>query len=241
VPANSSIPITLKYRGVSDFHGRNAIDVYVLAPNDASALNNHTVVYYEVGQPTDLAIAAASASVTGTVGTAFNFPRITITNGNATAFQPEFEFSVPDFVSVANISAAGAVCSGTSLLRCDFPSLPAGGSIIIDISLNALAVGSQSPSVRVTSASDNHVDNDAIAIDVRVDAAGASPPPQPPPVTPPSSGGSSGGGGGGGGGSLEWPALLALGALVGVRHSRRRPHPGRSRLCRAQNRCGLRH
>jgi len=250
LPANSSIPVTVKYHAVSDAHGRNVLEVTAFATNEADWVNNHTFVYYEVGQPADLSLKLAnSADINVAPGATFSYPQITITNTSATstAYQPVFDFEIPSFTSVSTISAGGAVCSGTFVLRCNFPSLPPGGSIVIDVTLTANTTGSQIVTSHVMSQSDTNNDNDWGDVNLRVSDTPIVPPvtpPTPPPTPPPSTGGGSSGGssgGGGGGGALEWQSLVALALLLAARQRRRTAPVGESYLRRPQQRCGLRH
>jgi hypothetical protein len=212
VPANASIPITVRYRGLQDYHQNNSVlEVSAITSNDVSYVNNHTHSEWEVGAPTDLAIATATPSATAAVGGTLVFPQITITNGASSAFEPLVEITIPDFLSIGTISAGNAICSGTSLLQCRYGTLAPGVSVAINLSLNALAVGSQSISVRVTSSSDNNNSNDAIAVNLTVSSAVVTPPVTPPGPTPkPSSGG----------GRFEWLVLGFL-ALLSANRARR--------------------
>ncbi len=246
LPANSAIPVTVKYHALTDVHGRNVLEVTAFATNEADWVNNHTFVYYEVGQPADLSLSlASSADINVTPGSTFNYPRITITNtsATATAYQPVFDFEIPPFVTVTTVSAASAVCSGTLLLRCNFPSLAPGGTIVIDLTLNAVTTGSQIVTSHVMSQSDTNNNNDWGDVNLLVSNTAVTPPP--PPTPPPSTGGgssgSSGSSGGGGGGAFEWPALLALALLLAWRQGRSPPVADERRLCRPPKRCGLRH
>ena len=211
VPANASIPITVRYRGLQDYHQNNSVlEVSAITPNDVSYANNHTHSEWEVGSPTDLAIATATPSATATVGGTLAFPQITITNGVSSAFEPLVEIAIPDFLSIGTISASSATCTGTSLLQCRYGTLAPGATVAINLSLNALTAGSQSVSVRVTSSSDNNSSNDAIAVNLTVSSAAVTPP-----VTPPASKPS-----GGGGGRFEWLSLGLL-ALLSANRARR--------------------
>jgi hypothetical protein len=218
VPANASIPITVRYRGMQDYHQNNSVlEAAVFTSNDVNYENNHTRAEWEVGTPTDLAIATATHSATATVGGTLAFPQITITNGASSAFEPLVEITIPSFLSIGTISASNAICTGTSLLQCRYGTLAPGASVTITLSLNALAVGSQSVPVRVTSSSDNNSSNDAIAVDLTVSSAAVTPPVTPPAPSP--------SGGGGGGGRFEWLALGFLALLSANRTRRLRRQP----------------
>lgn len=215
VPANASIPITVRYRGQQDYHQNNSVlEVSAITSNDVDYMNNHTHSEWEVGSPTDLAIATATPSATATVGGTLTFPQITITNGVSSAFEPLVEITIPTFLSVGTVSASNAICTGTSLLQCRLGTLAPGASATIALTLNALATGSQSVTARVTSSSDNNSSNDAIAVDLTVSSVAVPPPP---PVTPPTTPSS----GGGGGGRFEWLSLAVL-ALLSHRRANRR-------------------
>lgn len=118
-------------------------------------------------------------------------------------------------VTAASADAGGACTVSSTRAQCAFTAFPAGTQATMTVTINATSAGSVNASGRVVvEAIDPNVDNDTVAAVTAVIA--------PPP--PPSSGGS---GGGKGGGSLDWLALLSLGALALLRLGRAWHEPAR--------------
>jgi hypothetical protein len=106
-----------------------------------------------------------------------------------------------------SVSAANAICSGTTLLRCDFAALEANSTSTVNISVRAGARGRYASSLKLTSINDTNPANDSRQVMFEISAAAT-------PAAPAT---------GGGGGRFEWLSLLLL-ALVKWGHS---PFPGK--------------
>ena len=74
--------------------------------------------------PTDLELRVGG-SVGGSSRRTLDFPPISVVNGAEKAFGARLEVTLPAEVSLVSVSAANAICSGTTVLRCDFDELEA--------------------------------------------------------------------------------------------------------------------
>jgi hypothetical protein len=211
LPANASVPVTVTYRTLEA--GEGYLRLTVSTARDSDFANNVRQARFRTMQLTDVQLQASpNEPVAGEIGATFFLPLITVSNSAAYAFDTVVEIPLPTFVQVAVISSNGS-CSGTTLLRCSFPGIPAGTSASVSIRVTGLAAGSFTSNVRLTAANDSTSGNNAASVTINVTA--------PPPVTPPASGGSSGGGKSGGGGSLEWSGLALLALLAAMATARR--------------------
>src|SRR5262249_31128728 len=95
-------------------------------------------------------------------------------------------------------SAADALCSGTTVMRCDFKALEANSVTTVNISVRAIASGSYMSALKLTSINDMNPANDAREVKIEVTAAAKD----------------SHASGGGGGGRFEWLSLVLLAWLV---------------------------
>ena len=236
LPANSSIPVRAIFRAISGEGNPYAVlDVY--PDRDSDSANNHLAIpIYTLGM-SDIRISAAQASVTAVNGTSLQFPRITVTNGSATARDITVEIPLPPFVTVNAVSASfGGICTGTSTLQCSLYPVSPNNTREIDITLNTTGTGTFTSNLTVRATNDSTANNNAASVEITVTAPSAPPPPPASGGGGGSSGGGSSGGGGGGGGSLDWLVLALLGGLVWRRT------PSRRQVSRsARNWLGMRH
>jgi hypothetical protein len=202
LPANAGESVSVTYR-VAD--GSWTVDpvVSITTAGDVVSSNNSLTARVETFGSTDLELRVAT-TMAGPKSTELSFPAIEMVNGGNKAIAPRLEVTLPPQVTVVDVSAADAVCTGTTVLTCEFDTLEPFARASVNLSVRASADGSFTSNVRVTSANDNNTTNDTR--EVAVEIASVS-------VTP-VSGGS---GGGGGGGRMEWLALAFLALLIGVR------------------------
>jgi hypothetical protein len=188
--------------GISDF-----VFVTVGAPGDNDGSNNARNVPVQAVEAGDLQVTSAASTVTGTVGSNFSFPRISIRRAGP-AVGGHVEITLPAFVALNSMSASISNCVGTTTLQCDLPSgWPESEPLEIDLTLSPAAAGTFTSTIRVTSTNDTNATNDQVTVAMTVNPVVTTPPPS-------SGGGGSGSAGGGGGGSLEWVSLVLLGAIA---------------------------
>jgi hypothetical protein len=145
----------------------------------------------------DLRVGALSP---GFRNATLTFPEITVVNGNDRAFGARLEVSLPAQVTLLGVSASNAICSGTTVLRCDFSELEAGSVSTVSITVHANEAGSFSSALRLTSVNDSNAANDSKDLAIQVNE-----------VTNASSTT------GKGGGRFEWLGLALLALLVALR------------------------
>ncbi len=212
VPANSSIPVTLRYRALQELAQPSGVfEISALVDSDVNYVNNHTHAQFAVVSATDIRLATASSTATAVVGRTLTLPAITITNGNGTALEPVVEVTLPGIVGFGGVSAANAICTGTTIVQCTYSSLAPGASTTINLTLNAATVGTGSVNATVRASNDTNAANNAAAINLTVTAATSA-------ANPPAGGAA----GSGGGGRFEWPALFLLGLLLLLRQAAER-------------------
>jgi hypothetical protein len=201
LPAFSSNTVQVTYRaadGAAVVHPA----VRVSTPGDVVSGNDVLSARIETFGATDLELRVGG-SMTGPAGTTLVFPSIDLINGGSKAIAPRLEVTLPAQLSVVDVSAANAVCSGTTTLTCEFATLESMSTATVSLSVRSSASGRFVSTVRVRSANDTNPANDSR--EVVVEIAGNSE------VT--ASERSSGGGG-----RMEWLALLFL-ALIKWGHS----------------------
>jgi hypothetical protein len=224
LPANSTFPVTVRYRALATSpFGQFAISAFTNTDSDRS--NDSVFVDYLIVGPTEVQLAVAQLSVTGTAGVGLRLPLVVVTNGAQAALDVVVQIPLPPFTTINSVSST-AICSGTTTLSCHFSSIPALSQGTIDVQLFTSASGTFTSNITMTALNDSSAVNNDASIAIRVTS----------PSPPSSGGGSSGGGGGGGGGSTDWLVLALLSLLALARA------PGYKRpLCRIRDSCGLRH
>ncbi len=149
---------------------------------------------------TDLELRVG-APVAGFRNSTLALPEISVINGNETAYGTRLEVTLPAQVTLADVSAANAICSGTSVLTCDFSELDAGSISTVNVTVHANEAGTFTSALRLTSANDSNAANDSKDLAIQVnDVTNASS------TT-----------GGKGGGRFEWLGLALLALLVARR------------------------
>ena len=205
LPADSQLTVTVAWR--ADHACDQDVAVSVNTPGDVVVSNNQVIAHAQVLAPTDLDLRVASAA-SGTSGATLAFPPISIVNNGDKAFGAKLEITLPAEVSLVNISAANAICSGTDVLRCDFSELEANSTSTVNLSVRANARGSYSSALKLTSINDTNPANDSASVAFSIASSST--------VSEAKTSG------GGGGGRFEWLGLAVLLALVTLRQFARR-------------------
>ncbi len=213
----SALPAASEFEVVVSWHAEDTAEtevaVGVVTFGDVAMTNNIVRGRAEVMGPTDLELRVDPAA-NGATGSTVDFPKITVANGAEKAFGTKLEVTLPGGMTLVSISAANAICSGTSLLQCEFGELDANSTTTVHVSVRANQRGNHVSSLKLTAVNDTNPANDQRDVAFEItgqDVAAAS-----------------SGGGGGGGGSFEWLTLLLLGVGLSVcvrERTRRRPQP----------------
>ena len=198
--AGAQVAVTVAWR--AEHACDQDVAVGVSTAGDVVAVNNEVRGRAEVMAPTDLDLRVAN-SVGGSTGATLDFPPISVINGGEKAFGARLEVTLPAEVSLINVSAANAICSGTTVLSCDFAELEANSTSTVNLSVRAGTRGSYSSALKISSINDTNPANDAR--NVAFEIAGSSPA-----VAEAKSAG-------GGGGRFEWLGLALLAALTWCR------------------------
>ena len=202
VPANGTATVTLRLRGdnvASVVLGVNATGTGDNDPGDGRS--SGSIVVDARG---NVAVQSAAANASATVGTAFEYPRITITAITATD-DVRVGITVPAAFSIDSATADNAPCSvNAGSVSCSFGTLDAGASRGISIQLRPNQSGRFAVSVNATAVDDSDTSNNSGSVSITVTKAASS------------------GGGGGGGGALDRESLLMLLLLAPAVARRRR-------------------
>jgi hypothetical protein len=211
LPANASVPVTVTYRAAEGAWQVEPV-VSVSTPGDVANGNNLVSAKIETFGSTDMELRVG-ATVSGQRSATLSFPDIELVNGAGKAIAPRVEVTLPAQITVVDVSATGAVCSGTTTLRCDFNNFDALASAHINLSVRASSEGRFTSTVRVFAANDNNAANDSREVTFEIAAA---------PAVASNATVSGGGGSGGGGGRFEWLvlAMLAFAVIRKVRIAR---------------------
>jgi hypothetical protein len=199
LPAGASVNVSVTYRAMD---GSWVVDpvVSINTPGDVAPANNALTARVETLGNTDIELRV-SGSVGGPRSTSLSFPLIELVNGENKAKTPRLEVTLPEGVTVADVSASEGICTGTTSLRCDFDSLEPFARASVSLTVRAANNGNFKSSVKVVAVNDTNAANDTREVALEISGATVS--------------ASNGPGGGGGGGSLEWVGLAVLMVLVG--------------------------
>ena len=171
------------------------VAVAVSTAGDVVPSNNEVRGRAEVMAPTDLELRVAT-NVDGSAGSTLDFPPISVVNGAEKAVGARLEVTLPAEVTLVSISAVNAICSGTSVLRCDFGELEANSTATVNLAVRPAARGSYSSALKLSAMNDTNAANDSRNVAVQVSSGGSS--------------GVAAARTGGGGGSFEWLGLALL-------------------------------
>jgi hypothetical protein len=196
LPAGSEAKVTVSWLGENPAEAE--VIVGVSTTGDVAMGNNIVRGRAEVMGPTDMELRVDTA-LNGATGTTLDFPPITVANGAEKAFGTRLEVTLPSGVTLVSMSAAHAICSGTSVLQCDFGELAANSSSIVHISVRASQRGSHLSALKLTALNDTNPSNDEREVAIQITG---------------STGVAAASSGGGGGGSFEWLSLALLAWLV---------------------------
>ena len=200
--AGAQVSVTVVWR--ADQACDQDVAVGVSTAGDVVASNNEVRGRAEVMAPTDLELRVA-ANVDGSAGSTLDFPPISVVNGAQKAVGARLEVTLPAEVSLVSISAANAICSGTTVLRCDFAELEANSTSTVNLAVRPGAHGSYSSALKLSALNDTNAANDSRNVAFQISSSG-------------NGGVAAAKAGGGGGGSFEWLGLALL-ALIKWGHS----------------------
>jgi len=178
--------------------------VGVSTTGDVSSDNDAVRTRIETYGLTDLELRVGAAT-SGYRNATVALPEITVVNGNDKAFGARLAVTLPTGVTLASVSAANAICTGTAVLTCDFSELAAGSVTTVNVNVLASATGTFTAPLKLTANNDANDSNDSKDASLQ--------------ITEPVNSAQTAGGGSkssGGGGRFEWLALAFL-ALVVVR------------------------
>ena len=203
LPAHASVPVSVTWRADA---GSWLVEpaVGVATPGDVASANNTLSERVETVGSTDVELRVAD-SLGGARATPLSFPVIELVNGDSKAITPRLEVILPPEITVVEVSANDAMCSGTTTLRCDFNTLAPQARASVTLSVRASANGNFASQVRVVTINDNNPANDSREVQLQISGGNTAA------VDAPASGG---------GGRIEWLALLLL-ALIKWGHSPR--------------------
>jgi hypothetical protein len=198
LPAYSNITVTVTYRAAEGTYAGD-LAVYVSTSGDVVSANNAESAHVETRGMTDLELRVAP-TLSGPRSSTLSFPLISVLNGAEKAFDTRLEVTLPAEVTLVSVSASNAICSGTSVVTCDFAELDPLATATVALSVRGATAGTFLSKLKLTASNDNNASNDSR--EVAVEIAGGEP------------AGVDEGRKAGGGGSMEWLALALLGALV---------------------------
>lgn len=206
---------SVTFRVLAPSAGAPAVQLRVLANNDALASNNTRSLILRVSQGADLALTGTLDRSAAVVGENLSAVFTLQNGGPADVTDARLSITLPAGLTLVQQTAEGVVCAVvTAGLTCGPQPLAAGGTLRATLTLRAdtpgsVTIGSQaSASTPEVQPADNQLQQT-----VTVNAV-------PAPAGPGSSGGGSGGGGGGALSGLSLGVLGALCALHAVRRQR---------------------
>ncbi|HEU4692464.1 MAG TPA: hypothetical protein VFS23_29080, partial [Vicinamibacterales bacterium] len=209
IPASSTRAVAVTWQADAGFDGN--VSVSVSTTGDVMPANNFVMGRAEVLGATDLELRVAAAA-TGATGGTLEFPPISVVNGAQKAIDTRLEVTLPVEVALVNVSAANAICSGTTVLHCDFDELAPNSTSTVNISVRASTRGNYVSTLKLTSLNDTNSGNDSRQVAFEISGSSG--------VASASRDGA--GSGGGGGGSFEWLSLLLLAGLLPLQFAGRR-------------------
>src|SRR6185503_4784515 len=130
--ADAAVSVTVTWKAEESASICN-VSVGVSTVGDVSSGNDTVRARVAAHGMTDLDLRIG-APVTGFRNTTVAFPAITVVNGNDKAFGARLAVTLPAGVTLASVSAANAICSGTTVLNCDFADLEAGTVSTVNLS-----------------------------------------------------------------------------------------------------------
>jgi len=208
VAANGAATVTLRLRGESATSV--ALSIRATGSGDIDPGDGLGAATLVVDAQGNVSVQSAAASVTATVGSAFDYPRITV-NALARTDDVRVGLTIPAAFSIDSATADSAPCSvNAGSIDCSFGTLEAGSSRGINVRLRPNQSGAYSTQVTATAAYDSDTSNNSANISITVSRAASRV------------------GGGGGGGAFDPQAALMLLLLAPAALRRRRTDPGRT-------------
>ena len=123
------------------------VSVDVMTTGDVAMGNNIVRGHAEIMGATDLELRVAPAA-SGTAGATFDFPAISVLNGAEKAFATRLEVTLPAEVTLVSLSASNAICSGSTVLRCEFDEIDAHGTATLNLTVRASQRGTHMSSAQ---------------------------------------------------------------------------------------------
>jgi hypothetical protein len=210
--AGATVSVTVAWR--ADHACDQDVAVSVTTAGDVVPSNNEVRGRATVMAATDLELRVAG-NLDGATGTTLDFPPISVVNGAEKALGARLEIALPAEVALVNVSAANAICSGTTVLSCEFAELEANSTSTVNLTVRASTRGNFSSALKLTSLNDTNPSNDNRNVAFRITASSPGPAMAAAKT-------------GGGGGRFEWLALGLLAIIAARRITARqngvRPH-----------------
>jgi len=200
--ANASVTVDVTWRAEQSAAATD-LSVAVSTAGDVSVANDVVRRRVQTVGMTDLELRVGAA-VSGFRNTTVSLPEISVVNGNDKAVGTTLQVTLPAGVTLASVSAANAICSGTTVLRCDFDDLDAGSISTVNVSVRADAAGTLTSKLQLSATNDSNAANDTKEAALQIaEVTNATQ--------------TAGSAGKGGGGRFEWLTLVVLLLVVGSR------------------------
>jgi hypothetical protein len=207
LPANTSATVVLRLRGETG--GVTLVRVDATATGDVDPVDGSDIGLLTVDPRGNVALQAQTTAVSTTVGTAFDYPAITLV-AVARTEDVRVALTIPSSFSIESATADNAPCPvNAGNITCTFGTLDAGATRNIAVRLRANRSGTFPTTASATAADDSNMANNSASVSITVNKAA-----------------SGGGGGGGGGGAFDPQATLLLLLLAPAVLRRRRARTG---------------
>jgi hypothetical protein len=167
--ANSNVTVNVTWKAEESAEAHD-VAVGVSTSGDIAVSNDVVRGRVATHGITDLELRVG-APVSGFRNSTMTFPEISVVNGNERAFDTRLEVTLPAQVSLVDVSASNAICSGTAVLRCDFSELDAGSISTVNITVHANEAGTFTSSLKLTSANDGNTANDSKDVSMQISNA----------------------------------------------------------------------
>jgi len=166
LPAFTRVSVTVTYLALQGSWSLDPV-VSVSAAGDVVSSNNAVTAHVETLAATDLELRV-DGSLKGSPMTELSFPLISVVNGAEEAFGARLDVTLPSQVTLVSVSASSAICSGTNVLRCDFPELPPGTTATVTLVVRAKATGSFVSALKLAASNDSNPANDTREVSVEI-------------------------------------------------------------------------
>jgi MYXO-CTERM domain-containing protein len=166
LPAFTRVSVTVTYLALQGSWSLDPV-VSVSAAGDVVSSNNAVTAHVETLAATDLELRV-DGSLAGSPMASLSFPLISVVNGGEEAFGARLDVTLPSQVTLVSVSASSATCSGTTVLRCDFPTLPPGTTATVALVVRAKATGSFVSALKLSANNDSNPANDTREVSVEI-------------------------------------------------------------------------